>query len=176
MFTSMLSGSPLADQSFCHCWISSWAAFVFLTAITTWAPASASCLWFQETTIFTIVSITWNQIQTKQFENKHAKIGEGIFDLAVCRPMPLVEPVTMQVKWVRGGRGSGLGKWEDVNLWKRNSWNTQIHPLIHSIHPKPSFFFFFCVFVFILRDQRSVQRRCYYYRARQKHYLRLLIN
>jgi hypothetical protein len=64
-----------------------------------------------------------------------------------------------------------------MNLWKRNSWNTQLHPLIDSIHPKPSFFFFIffvnddvslLIFFFLLEmiDERSVSEK------RQKQYLR----
>lgn len=42
--TSILRGRPFPDHSSCHFWINSWAAFVFLTAITTCAPDSANCL------------------------------------------------------------------------------------------------------------------------------------
>jgi len=48
-----------------------------------------------------------------------------------------------------------------MNLWKRNSWNTQAHPLIHSIHPKPSFFLFFVFILLVpllIPDERERER------------------
>lgn len=42
--TSTLSAIPNPPDSICHFMIKSWAAFVFLTAITTWAPDCANCL------------------------------------------------------------------------------------------------------------------------------------
>ena len=64
--------------------------------------------------------------------------------LAVSRPMPLVEPVTMQVRSLSpGGKGIGLCKWLAEILWNSISYIKYIQPLNHSIHPKPSFFFCF---------------------------------
>lgn len=59
--------------------------------------------------------------------------------LAISRPMPLVEPVTMQVRSFRGGRGKGLFRWHARILWKNISYRMLIHPLSHSIQPNASF-------------------------------------
>lgn len=64
-------------------------------------------------------------------------------NLAISRPIPLVDPVTMQVRWLTGGRGMGFWRWLAMILWKSNSWMTYIQPLNHSIQPKAPFFFFF---------------------------------
>ena len=64
-------------------------------------------------------------------------------NLAISRPMPLVDPVTMQVRLLTGGRGMGLCKWEAMILWNSISCIRHSHPLIHSIQPRPSFFFSF---------------------------------
>ena len=114
--TSTLRGRPNPDWDhwFCQFWINSWAALVFLTAITTCAPASANCL-------------------------------------AISRPIPLVEPVTMQVRSLTGGKGIGLCKWLAEILWNSISYITFNQPLNHSIHPNASFFFFCFGFCFGFR-------------------------
>lgn len=60
----------------------------------------------------------------REYEAKQPKLGQtngrGEYR-AIWRPMPLVDPVTMQVSSFTGGRGSGFERWLARILWKRHS-------------------------------------------------------
>lgn len=58
---------------------------------------------------------------------------------AISRPIPLVDPVTMQVRSLTGGKGRGFCKWLANILWNSISYMTYNQPLSHSIHPRASF-------------------------------------
>lgn len=76
--------------------------------------------------------------QLQERRNGKRKVWNVTY-LATSRPIPLVEPVMMQVRSLRGGRGRGFCKWLAVILWKSISYNRYNQPLNHSIHPSAFF-------------------------------------